>query len=173
VPIKRVLLTGASGFVGQHCLEPLAARGYEVHAVSSRPRPASVSGVTWHEADLHAPAAAADLVNDIAPTHLLHLAWYVVPGKLISAPENFAWVPSSLELMRQFGEHGGQRLVGCGSAYEYDWSYGYCSERLTPAVPNTVYGSCKQALNLMMQSYAEHTGLSAAWGRAFFLYGPN
>ncbi len=31
-----VLLTGASGFIGHHCLEPLRARGYEVHAVSSR-----------------------------------------------------------------------------------------------------------------------------------------
>jgi len=159
--------------VGQHCLEPLTARGYEVHAVSSRPQPASVTGVTWHEANLLVPANAAGLVKAIAPTHLLHLAWYVIPGKLISAPENFDWVTSSVELVRQFGAQGGRRVVGCGSAYEYDWSYGYCSERLTPAVPNTVYGSCKQALNLMVQSYAEQAGLSAAWGRAFFLYGPN
>jgi nucleoside-diphosphate-sugar epimerase len=171
--MKRVLLTGASGFVGHHCLEPLLARGYEIHAVSSRPQPASAA-VTWHQADLLADLhAGAGLVKEIAPTHLLHLAWYVIPGKLISAPENFAWVTSSFELIRQFAVQGGRRLVGCGSAYEYDWSYGYCSERLTPAVPNTVYGSCKRALHLMVQSYAEQTGLSAAWGRPFFLYGPN
>ena len=35
-----------------------------------------------------------------------------------------------------------------------------------------MYGACKQALNLMVQAFAEQQGLSAAWGRAFFLYGP-
>ena len=65
-----------------------------------------------------------------------------------------------------------ERLTLCGSGYEYDWSYGYCSEKLTPAVPNTVYGSCKQALHLLTKAFATQAGLSAAWGRVFFLYGP-
>ncbi|MEZ4330501.1 MAG: hypothetical protein R3F35_02025 [Myxococcota bacterium] len=71
----------------------------------------------------------------VQPTHLLHLAWYVVPGKLIASPENYAWVTASLVLLRAFAEHGGQRVTICGSGYEHDWRYGYCSERLTPAVP--------------------------------------
>jgi uncharacterized protein YbjT (DUF2867 family) len=37
--MKRVLLTGASGFIGKHCIAPLKARGYDVHAVSSRDVP--------------------------------------------------------------------------------------------------------------------------------------
>ena len=64
-------------------------------------------------------------------------------------------------------------MVASGSGYEYDWSYGYCSERLTPTVPDTVYGSCKHALSVLLQSFATSAGLSAAWGRVFFLYGPN
>ena len=88
------------------------------------------------------------------PTHLLHLAWYVVPGKLITAPENFDWVGASFELVRRFAEAGGQRLAVCGSGYEYDWSYGYCTEGLTPCVPDTVYGACKHALHEMVRSYA-------------------
>jgi nucleoside-diphosphate-sugar epimerase len=167
-----VLITGASGFIGQHCIEPLLSRGYEVHAVASPRSAAKSDRVTWHRADLLDPSRAVGLVSDVEPTHLLHLAWYVVPGKLITSPENFAWTTSSLELVRAFGERGGQRFVGCGSAYEYDWSYGYCSEARTPAVPNTVYGACKQALNLMTAAFAAQTNLSAAWGRAFFLYGP-
>ena len=169
---KRVVLTGASGFIGSHCLEPLQSLGYEVHAVSSRDRPES-TGVTWHRCDLLDRAAGAALIARVKPTHLLHLAWYVVPGKLISSPENFAWVQASFDLIRAFAEHGGTRLVVAGSGYEYDWNYGYCSERLTPTVPNTVYGSCKQALNLLVQALlAGQSGLSAAWGRVFFLYGP-
>ena len=171
--MKKVLITGATGFIGHHCLEPLKARGYEVHAVSSKPMKSDANGVHWHQADLLQPGATKVLLAEVKPTHLLHLAWFVVPGKLITAPENFAWVCASMELVQEFAAQGGKRLTVCGSGYEYDWNYGYCSEKLTPAVPNTVYGSCKQALNLLVQSFASQNALSAAWGRVFFLYGPN
>lgn len=171
--MKKVLLTGATGFIGHHCLEPLKARGYEVHAVSSKPMKAGANGAHWHQADLLQPGAVKALLAEVKPTHLLHLAWFVVPGKLITAPENFAWVRASMELVQEFAAQGGKRMTVCGSGYEYDWNYGYCSEKLTPAVPNTVYGSCKQALNLLVQSFASQNALSAAWGRVFFLYGPN
>ena len=171
--MKKVLLTGAAGFIGHHCLEPLKARGYEVHAVSTKPMKSGKGGVHWHQANLLEPGAAKALLAEVKPSHLLHLAWFVVPGKLITAPENFAWVRASMELVQEFAAHGGKRLTVCGSGYEYDWNYGYCSEKLTPAVPNTVYGSCKHALNLLVQSFATQAALSAAWGRVFFLYGPN
>jgi len=171
--MKKVLLTGTSGFIGHHCIEPLLARGFEVHAVSSRVRKGDVGRVIWHQADLLQMGQGRALIAEVKPSHLLHLAWYVVPGKLISSLENFAWVTSSFELVRQFAEQGGKRVVVCGSGYEYDWNYGYCSEKLTPAVPNTVYGSCKHALHELIRSFASVAGLSAAWGRVFFLYGPN
>lgn len=170
--MKRVLLTGASGFIGSHCLRPLVERGYEVHAVARTPRAPAQEGVTWHAADLLRPGAAEALVQAVKPTHLLHLAWYVVPGKLITAPENFDWVTASFELVRRFTEAGGTRAAVCGSGYEYDWSHGYCTEGLTPTVPDTIYGACKHALHEMARTYAAARGLSLAWPRVFFLYGP-
>lgn len=170
--MKRVLLTGGSGFIGQHCIAPLLARGFEVHAVSNQTQPEAIAGVTWHRCDLLQPGAAEPLVARIRPTHLLHLAWYVVPGKLITSEENFAWVAASMELVKSFARHGGTRVVVGGSGYEYDWSYGYCGEKRTPAAPDTIYGACKQALHLLVESFAQHAGLSSAWGRVFFLYGP-
>lgn len=170
--MKRVLLTGASGFIGSHCIAPLIERGFEVHAVSTQDRQPAQPGVTWHACDLLQSEAADALVVRVKPTHLLHLAWYVVPGKLITSEMNFAWVAASMELVKSFARHGGKRMAVGGSGYEYDWAYGYCGEKRTPAAPDTIYGSCKQALHLLVESYAQSAGLSSAWGRVFFLYGP-
>lgn len=170
--MKRVILTGAGGFIGRHCVRPLLDRGYEVHAVDRKPPEHVAEGVRWHTTDLLDIEAVRRLVQDVKPTHLLHLAWYVVPGKFVSAVENFDWVTASFDLVRQFVETGGQRVAVCGSGYEYDWNYGYCVEGLTPCVPDSVYGQSKLALLELMRSYATLQRVSYAWPRVFFLYGP-
>jgi nucleoside-diphosphate-sugar epimerase len=169
--VSRVLVTGASGFIGWHCLEPLVRRGYEVHAIS-RDDGEPVDGVTWHRADLLDREQVPGVVDAVRASHLLHLAWYVTPGGLINARENFDWTEASLQLVRAFHESGGMRIVAAGSAYEYDWRYGYCSERLTPLAPDTAYGACKRALGELTSAFAEVAGIESAWPRIFFLYGP-
>jgi len=167
------LVTGATGFIGSHCIVSLLQRGYEVHAVSTRSGALAGSSVLWHQADLLDLSASSRLMEEVKPTHLLHLAWYVVPGKLISSDLNFDWVHSSMELLRAFQLQGGRRVVMSGSSYEYDWNYGYCHETRTPTVPNTIYGACKHALEVMAQAFCRAHVLSQAWPRIFFLYGPN
>lgn len=170
--MKKILLTGATGFVGQHCLPLLVERGYDVHAVSSKYHSPS-HDITWHQFDLLNTSHIPVLVSETKPDFLLHLAWYVAPGKWYSAVENFQWVQAGLELLRQFQEHGGRRVVMAGSGTEYDWNYGYCSEFLTPQNANTFYGRCKNSLYRLLESYSAVTELSSVWGRIFFLYGPN
>lgn len=170
---RRVLLTGASGFIGSHCIEPLRRRGYDVVAVGhGRSRP-DTEGVRWLQADLLDDAALAGLVDAAQATHLLHMAWYVEPGKMIASPENLSWMRASIELVRRFHGGGGTRCVIGGSCYEYDWRYGYCNEQLTPRQPDTLYGAAKLGLCEAMRGYYGASGLSGAWGRMFFLYGPN
>jgi nucleoside-diphosphate-sugar epimerase len=94
-----------------------------------------------------------------------------MPGKYWTAEENFLWVQVSLELLRQFRECGGQRVVMAGTCAEYDWKYGYLSEFTTPKKPDSPYGICKNALQEMLASYSQVSGISSAWGRIFFLYG--
>jgi nucleoside-diphosphate-sugar epimerase len=168
--MKRVLVTGASGFIGRHALAPLAARGYEVHAVSTR-NVASAATVTWHQVDLLSPGGVSRLMEVVRPTHLLHFAWFAVPGQFWTSPENYRWVPASLELLRAFNSVDGRRFVAAGSCAEYEVSDTDCDERRTPLRPSTVYGSCKHAFHVAIDEFAEGR-LSVAWGRVFHLYGP-
>jgi nucleoside-diphosphate-sugar epimerase len=171
--MKRVLVTGAGGFIGRHCLPLLQAAGYEVHGVSSGQPPLDIPDVSWHQVDLLDQRQVAATIAAIHPTHLLHLAWYTAPGKYWTALENFGWVRGSLALAESFVANGGQRLVSAGTCAEYDWRYGYCSEAVTPLVPATTYGVCKDALRRLLDALTARTGLSSAWGRLFFLYGPH
>lgn len=170
--MKRLLITGATGFIGRHCLSLACGHEFEVHAVSSRLAERQES-VTMHQVDLHVAADVMQLLHDVQPTHLLHLAWFVKPGAFWTSTENMRWLQTSLQLLDAFVMNGGQRVVMAGTCAEYDWNYGYCSERTTPLVPRMLYGTCKHALQLALHMYAQQTGLSAAWGRVFFPYGPH
>ncbi len=171
--MSRVLVTGASGFIGQHCLPLLASKSHEVHAVSRQNHPRLARpGLTWHQADLLRPGCAAELIPRVRPDRLLHLAWYAEPGKFWEARENFDWVRASLELFSAFADRGGKRVVAAGTCAEYDGSFGECSEGMTPLLPASFYGTCKHALQKILESSSRPLGLSSAWGRIFFLYGP-
>jgi len=169
--MKRVLVTGASGFIGKRAVEHLLARGYEVHATGRRDleRP----GVAFHRADLLAANAAAAVVAAVRPTHLLHLAWCVERGKFWTSIENLSWVGASLALFRNFIESGGMRAAFAGSCAEYEWTDTVLSEAETPSRAASLYGTSKNALREIVDAAATQSGISTAWGRMFFVYGPN
>jgi nucleoside-diphosphate-sugar epimerase len=177
-PRGRVLVTGASGFLGSCTIEPLLSEGYEVHALARRH--GDSTEVIWHPVDLLDDNATAAAVQDIAADHLLHLAWYTEHGSFWASPENLSWVAASLRLLRAFHEAGGRRAVMAGTCAEYDWSGNdrYCLEVSQPAAtatlerPATLYGTAKQATHAVAAAYAREVGLSLAWGRIFLLYGP-
>lgn len=169
---SRVLVTGATGLLGSHCLVPLLGRRFDVLALYRERAPLDVPGVTWVRGDVMDRQAMRKLLDEHKPNGLLHLAWFVEPGKLITHASNLAWVSASLDLIRAFRESGGERCAVSGSCYEYDWRYGYCVEGVTPCEPDTLYGAAKDSLRRTFLAYCNVSGLSGAWGRAFFMYGP-
>jgi nucleoside-diphosphate-sugar epimerase len=169
-----VLVTGASGCLGRHVVPLLVERGWDVHGLARREAPRDLETVTWHRADLLDPAQLGRAVAALRASHLLHLAWYIAPGRWAASPENFEWVTASLALVRAFHDAGGERVVTAGSCLEYDWSYGFCSEARTPCAPRTAYGLCKHTLERLTSAFCDATGsMTSAWGRIFFLYGPH
>jgi nucleoside-diphosphate-sugar epimerase len=169
---RRVLVTGASGFVGRPCVDLLRARGFEVHAVTRGRSLEPSASISPHVADLLDPRQIERLVADIRPSHLLHLAWETEHGRFWSAEANLAWLGAGLHLVRAFAETGGARAVVAGTCAEYRWSEDICAEGRTTTEPATLYGACKHALHVASRAYAELAGFSLAWGRLFFLYGP-
>jgi len=169
---RRVLVTGAGGFIGRHCLPVLISNGFEVHAADVFVPEEKPYGLHWHQVDLLDTKQTYELLATICPTHLLHFAWYAKPGEYWNSIENIRWVEGSLNLLREFHTKGGKRVVMAGTCAEYDWRFGYCSEHVTLLVPSTLYGTCKNALQHLLTKYSQVTGLSSAWGRIFFLYGP-
>jgi nucleoside-diphosphate-sugar epimerase len=173
----RVLLTGASGFIGRHTLDALLEQGHEVHAVAGRAG-APREGVVWHQADLLQPDAASRLAVEARASHLLHLAWYAVPRSFWSSPQNERWIDASLRLLRAFGEAGGRRAAMAGTCAEYAWDDEPLRERgtqlgpATPLEPATLYGACKHATHIAARAIADQLGVALVWGRIFFLYGP-
>jgi nucleoside-diphosphate-sugar epimerase len=171
--MKTILVTGATGFIGRHALEPLVQRGYRVHAVTSKPSPATQPGVVWHGVDLLNPMATSALMASVRPTRLLHFAWSVVPSSSASPVDNMRWVQATVDLVREFELFGGMRAVIAGSCAEYDWNQGQCAEDLTPLAPSSVYGASKNAARWRCEALTVKRYVSLAWGRIFFVYGPH
>lgn len=75
----RVLVTGATGFIGGHTAEALHRLGAEVHALHRSPGPALKSAlepvpVTWHRVDLADATSTIEAVAAARPHQIIHLA---------------------------------------------------------------------------------------------------
>ena len=171
--MKKVLVTGATGFLGSHVLPILQLHDFQVHTVGRRGTVHSASQIRHHVCDLMQPEAARDVVRKIRPTHLLHLAWCADAGSFWNSPDNLKWLSVTEALCESLAEFGGVRAVGIGSCAEYDWSRGSTfTEFDCHGTPTTLYGQTKREAGERLSALAKSTQVSAAWGRLFFVYGP-
>jgi nucleoside-diphosphate-sugar epimerase len=172
----RVLLTGASGFLGSHVARLLVHEGCQVFALA---RPGSdlwrlhdvQNALQFVVGDVLDGAQVTAAVEQARPDVCLHLAWYAEPGVYLHSPRNVEYIGASLHLAARLAEAGCQRLVVAGTVAEYDADYGYLAES-TPTRPVTLYAASKVATQTVLARLAEQVGLSTAWARIFYIYGP-
>lgn len=165
----RLLLTGANGFVGRHVLTALPG-DLELHCVS-RNR-VDAGNAVWHRSDLRDSKAIADLIRDVRPTHLAHLAWNTEHGQFWHAADNIAWRDAGMAMIDAFAEHGGQRLVIAGTGAEYAADAASPINEFSAALsPTTLYGQAKRQLFLAAGEIAAARSISFAWPRIFNAYG--
>lgn len=169
----KVLVTGASGFLGRYVLERLLAGGHEVIALTSHANALSQdSAAQWVLANLLDPTQITPLMQKVQPQGLIHLAWYAKHGLFWQAADNFEWCSATAHLLQAFHAVGGKKIVIAGTCAEYDVTHGVMSEVSTPTHPSTVYGKCKDVTRQYVQQYCHQAGLDWVWGRVFFPYGP-
>ncbi len=169
----KILLTGATGFIGSHVARALVRAGHEIHALVlpdddlGRIRDILPSLVMTR----------GDLLDSSFIFHpssfdaCLHLAWYVVPGKYLAASENRDFLRASVAFAQTMGNTGCRRFVATGTCFEYDTHLGLLSES-SPTKPDSLYATCKLQLFQELQKLGSETAMDIAWPRFFYQYGP-
>ena len=157
--MNRLLVTGATGFIGTEVLRQLRSGTFEVHAVSSHAVESSSNGATWHTADLLDAHDVDALLAIVEPSHLLHLAWDAGVANYRTTPRNLDWLAAGATLAHSFRAHGGVRAVFAGTCAEYQRDL-------------SLYATCKAALADVVSAYARSDGWPFAWGRIYWPYGP-
>lgn len=170
--MKKVLLTGSTGFIGSQVTAELLRRGYEVHALVYPPFAPEQPNLIQHEMNLLDSKAVDEFLSQHNFESLIHLAWYVGP-KCHVHNLNMDWVVASLNLLQSFAKYGGKTFVGAGTCSEYEYKYGYLTEDLTPTNPGTLYGNGKNAVYSIAKIFCAQNDIKFKWPRIFNLYGPN
>jgi len=151
---ERILVTGATGFIGRPTCAILTERGFTLHRVSHAPR--TWPGGTWHQHDLLRDAPGP-LLDRVQPDVIVHLAWVAPPAAYLTHPDNLPWAEATRRLAREARDRGVERQVFVGTSLEH-------------APPDTAYAGAKLALRYALED--DLHGTSWAWARPFQVYGP-
>lgn len=174
---RKVLLTGAAGFIGSHVARVLLDAGCEV-AVVVRPRNPLArlrdvrERLTVFACDLSDPAALRPALATWHPDACIHLAWYAEPGKYLTSANNIPALLAGLDLLQELILSGCEQVVMVGTCAEYNTDLGFLRED-GPTRPDTIYAAAKLSLSLVGSRIAAAAGVNFAWARLFYLYGPS
>ncbi|MBM4431173.1 MAG: SDR family NAD(P)-dependent oxidoreductase [Chloroflexi bacterium] len=161
---RKVLVTGATGFIGWHLCEALVTLGAEMHGLSLDACVENlVRGCAAWAVDLTDIEAVRMTVSNIQPQLVFHLAGMVTARQDLSLVLPMLWnnLVSTVHLLLVAAEVGCQRIVVVGS-----------SEEPTDGAPTSPYAAAKAAASMYGQMFHKVYGLPVVVVRPFMTYGP-
>ncbi len=174
---RRVLITGASGFVGAHLARALEAAGANVSGLDvASPPPAGARFAGWHIADLRDAGALADAVAAAKPDAVVHLAGQSSAARSFEIPEetfaiNAMGTWSLLEAMRRSAPRARVLVVGTSEVYGPQPEGTRVAES-APFRPVSPYALSKAAADAFAEVFGRQHGLDVMRTRSFGHSGP-
>lgn len=165
---RKVLVTGARGFIGSRLCARLAADRADVCGVSRGALP--FAGVRGVQLDLSDAREAGALVRDFRPEFIFHLAGYVQGARGLEnvRPAFEGNLMTTVNLLTLAAELGCQRIVLTGSQDEPNVNEVSAAQ----FVPPSPYAAAKYAGNTYARMFHELYQLPVTIGRIFMAYGP-
>lgn len=171
---KTVLVTGATGFIGNYVVEELLAKGCRVIASSLQEEKAKLQ--PWFDKVVYLPF---DISTDFStknlyeyfcnPDLLIHLAWEGLPN--YKAAFHFDKnLPRHLEFIKNLVTNGLRDMTVTGTCFEYGMQEGCLSENME-CFPGNPYAAAKYQLLKKLELMAADKKISFKWARLFYMYG--
>ena len=168
----RVLVTGATGFIGTQLVAALGAGGADVQGVARRPPAMPLAGCAkLHLVDLSDLVACRALVQSTRPDRIFHLASHVTGRQdLISVVETLnANLVSSVHLLTAVAEFARPRSIVVAGSSEEPRAFSLADPQTAPYSP---YAAAKLAQSAYAAFFRRTMGLPISHARIFMGYGP-
>ena len=170
---EKIILTGASGFIGQHIFKQLMEHGCKISALTRDTESFGIKNAFRGSKIIHFDLSDQNedlhkIVN-FADATLLHCAWADV--RHTSSLEHFeSHLPNHYHFLKMALEAGVKKIIVTGSCYEYGLTYGPVSPR-DPTFPSTFYGFAKDSLHKSLRLLQSKYKFDLLWARIFYVYG--
>lgn len=138
----KVLLTGATGFIGSYVYKELIQNNSYVSVISRK----ESNLKNWFQADILNVEETTKVVKEVQADVLIHLAWDVTHGQFWHAENNKDYEKASKSLFNSFIKNGGRKIVSVGTCAEYPTSSEAVSEDVIYAEELTPYGKAKRSV---------------------------
>ena len=168
----KILVTGATGFIGNHLVQHLLKNGAEVIATSRSVEKAKQ--YQWFSKVKYIPCDLEKEQEDYfsfleRPECIIHLAWDGLADykNLLHFEKN---VPVHYNFIKNMVHHGLKRVVITGTCLEYGMQYGQLTEDLDTK-PCTPYGLGKDTLRKYLEQLLPSSSVTFQWIRLFYIYG--
>lgn len=168
----KVLVTGATGFVGRHLVAALLARGCDVRAVARNAETAAglpwINDVEFIATDIHAADVDLPALTEGVDA-LAHLAWSGLPNyqALFHFEHNLM---ADYRFIKGVVEAGVSQVLVTGTCFEYGMQSGPLTEQTAPQ-PSNPYGLAKNTLRLFLENLQRVQPFTLQWARLFYLHG--